>query len=55
MSGGDGFLFTDTIKRVRDLVGLQNNFSVLLDIDRSKHKAEMYEEQFLPRLRRCVL
>ena len=51
MFGGDGILFTDTIRRVRDLLGLRDNFSVLLDIDKGKVKTEMYEEQFLPRLR----
>ena len=51
MFGGDGILFTDTIRRVRDLLGLRDSFSVLLDIDKGKAKTEMYEEQFLPRLR----
>ena len=52
MFGGDGLLFTDILKSVRNILGLTDKFSILLDINKSRNKVEMYEDHFLERLRR---
>ena len=51
MFGGDGLLFTDILKGVRNILGLTDKFSILLDINKSRNKVEMYEDHFLERLR----
>ena len=50
--GVDGKLFCETLRRVRDILGFNETFSVLLDIEGSKQDGRLYEEQFLPRLRK---
>ena len=53
MKGQDGILFYDYLKEIRDILGFNNAFSIMLDIEKDKKKRRtMYEEQFLQRLRR---
>ena len=52
LRGVDGQFFADTLRKVRKILKMENDFSILLDIDESKSSEPMYEQQFLERLQR---
>ena len=50
--GVDGQFFADTLRKVRKILKMENDFSILLDIDENKSSEKMYENQFLERMQR---
>ena len=51
LSGNSGKSFVDILKRLRNILGFYDKFSILLDID---GRRDMCEKQFLSRLQRLV-
>ena len=52
LRGVDGKFFADTLRKVRKILKMENDFSILLDIDEKKSSEKMYENQFLERMQR---
>ena len=54
LSGTNGQFFVSTLKYLRHILGFEQDFSILIDIDekRSEKKTEVCEEHFLSRIRR---
>ena len=48
-----GKFFVETLRKLRDILGFNDKFSILLDIDeKTNGRRELCEDQFLPRLKR---
>ena len=52
LRGVDGQFFADTLRKVRKILKMENDFSIVLDIEENKSSEKMFEEQFLERLQR---
>ena len=48
-----GYFFVNTLKKLRKILGQENSYSIVLDVDEKKNgQQDICEPQFLERLRR---
>ena len=53
LKANPGIYFVETLRKLRDILGFKNKFSILLDIDEKTHgKRKLCEDQFLSCLKR---